>query len=52
MDAAPRQTALTSGRELLGVNNFCSILLAGGLLDASADNREGAPETEERKNMR
>lgn len=40
-------TAFTSGWEFLGVNNFCSILLAGGLLDASADNREGSPEAEE-----
>lgn len=40
----PGQTALTSGWEFLGVDNFRSILLAGGLLDASADDGEGAPE--------
>lgn len=37
---------LTSGRELFCVNNFCSILLAGGLLDASANDGKGTPGAE------
>lgn len=34
---------LTSGGELFRVDDLCGILLAGGLLDASADDGEGTP---------
>lgn len=43
--------ALTSGWELFRVDNLSSILLAGGLLDASTDDWEGTPGAGEKKSM-
>lgn len=43
--------ALTSGWELFCVNNFSSILLAGGLLDTAANDWKGTPGKEENKNL-
>lgn len=43
------QTMLTSSTQLLGIYDFCGKFLAHAFLNASSNNRKGAPKTKNKK---